>query len=160
MSSFIMSPETVAYIAEYIAAHINNGFNYTHLYNGLPQEFVNRVMIDGMGSPELIYKQLYALNYDAFEGRYEGRHAEDLESCREFANEFSVFDNRIDKPSTGKAEKWHYQMLKSMRCYLYQCNEGEVFVQTDTYKAVENMVKGLTDYIINKLPEYQEAEWK
>lgn len=159
MSSFIMNPKTIAYIAEFMAAHINSGFNYTHLYNGLPQEFVNRVMNDGMASAELIYKQLYTLNYDAFECRYEGRHAEDLETCREYMELFAEYDNRIDRPSSGKAEKWHFQMLKSMRCYLYQCNEGKIYAESETFQAVEEMIKGLTDYIINKLPEYQEAEW-
>lgn len=160
MSSFIMKPESMAYIAEFIAAHINSGFNYTRLYNGLPHEFVQRVMIDGMASAEMIYRHLYALNYSAFNKRYEGRYPDDLDTCNYFTDNFETFDNRIDKPSTGKMEKWHCQMLKSMRCYLYQCSEGAVFVQTDTYKAVEEMVKGLTDYIINKLPEYKEAEWE
>jgi len=51
-----------------------------------------------------------------------------------------------------------YQALKSMHCLRYQCNEGEV-ADTATYKFLEALIESWTYFIINGLPEYEQAEW-
>src|SRR5919106_1342610 len=51
------------------------------------------------------------------------------------------------------------QILKSLHCWLYQCNEGDV-PETGLYGLFNDDVQlYLMDKIITKLPEYQQAEW-
>ena len=51
------------------------------------------------------------------------------------------------------------QVLKSLQCWLYQCNEGDV-PQTALYGLFDNEVRlYLMTEIIDALPEYQEAFW-
>jgi hypothetical protein len=51
------------------------------------------------------------------------------------------------------------QVLKSLHCWLYQCNEGDV-PQTALYGLFDNDVRlYLMDKIITALPEYEQAAW-
>jgi hypothetical protein len=51
------------------------------------------------------------------------------------------------------------QVLKSLQCWLYQCNEGDV-PQTALYGLFDNEVQlYLMNEIIDTLPEYQNAYW-
>jgi hypothetical protein len=51
------------------------------------------------------------------------------------------------------------QVLKSLQCWLYQCNEGDV-PETALYGLFDTDVQmSLMDKIITALPEYEEAEW-
>jgi len=51
------------------------------------------------------------------------------------------------------------QVLKSLQCWLYQCNEGDV-PQTALYGLFDNDVQVyLMMEIIDSLPEYQNAYW-
>ena len=72
---------------------------------------------------------------------------------------FDEYDNRIDQPRNGKAEPWQYQMLKSMECFLYQCDESDEVRDAESFKVVKMMIAALKDYIVSHLPEYQAAEW-
>jgi hypothetical protein len=51
------------------------------------------------------------------------------------------------------------QVLKSLQCWLYQCNEGNV-PATAVYGLFDTAGHlYLMDTIITKLPEYEQAEW-
>jgi hypothetical protein len=51
------------------------------------------------------------------------------------------------------------QVLKSLQCWLYQCNEGDV-PETELYKLFDDDIRlFLMNIIIDTLPEYQRAEW-
>jgi hypothetical protein len=51
------------------------------------------------------------------------------------------------------------QVLKSLQCWLYQCNEGAV-PETELYKLFDADVQMyLMSKIIDTLPEYHKAEW-
>jgi hypothetical protein len=51
------------------------------------------------------------------------------------------------------------QVLKSLQCWLYQCNEGAV-PETALYQLFDNDVQlYLMNEIIDTLPEYQNAVW-
>jgi hypothetical protein len=51
------------------------------------------------------------------------------------------------------------QVLKSLQCWLYQCNEGAV-PETELYQLFDDDIRGyLMSKIISLLPEYEEAEW-
>ena len=59
---------------------------------------------------------------------------------------------------------YHYEMttkmqaLKSLRCWLYQCNEGDTNKQ-DLYKIMDGYADALALSIISAMPEYDQADW-
>ena len=159
MSCTITNPQTVAYIANFITAQINRGYELTGMFVSIPDEFIKDVTENGKIKPQKIFLKLYALNYTAYETRYESDHI-GLSSCLEYMNSFSEYDNNLHRPSTGKIEPWHWQMLKSIQFYLYQCSESEKLMNCTTYKTVKAFETALESMIINALPEYQAAEWE
>ena len=93
--------------------------------------------------PEFRFKlglSMYKLNVDAVNERYQENHDPDLsfKARHEFAN-------RI-------------QVLKSLRCWLYQCTEGEA-VTRPLYKAMETLRDFLALEIVESMPKYEAAEW-
>ena len=160
MSCFIVNPKTVAKIANYIAAQINGGYNCTHLSVDIPSGFVRSVVNEsGFANPEKIYKSLYTLNYVAFCTRYEGRHQENLDRCEENIGNFAEYDTPIAGLFDHQIGAQHYQMLKSMHCFLYQCTEDSELEKFNSYIVVSRMIKALESAIIGRSPEYQAAEW-
>jgi hypothetical protein len=79
-------------------------------------------------------------------------------------------DARYGSGEAGKFRKLDYryqvtvpvplvQVLKSLQCWLYQCNEGDV-PTTALYGLFDNDVQlYLMNEIIDTLPEYQNAVW-
>ena len=57
--------------------------------------------------------------------------------------------------TTAKKE----QVLKTLDCFLYQCNEGNIS-KTKIYKNLEKARQLLADEIISKIPEYDKAAWE
>lgn len=50
------------------------------------------------------------------------------------------------------------QALKSLRCWLYQCSEGNVPEQP-LFKALERYAGDLAFHIVAELPGWNAAEW-
>lgn len=156
MSSFMVESRTLAYIANFIAVQMNHGFNYTGIASAGFSCFMDCIK-DGYADAEEIYKKLYQFNFNAYHERYDGRH--DDECVIE-----AFPDVEIHKPVKYKdgfivVEKWHYQMLKSMECYLYQCNEGDC-PKSEIYQAVKQFKNNLMCFIVHNSAEYQAAKWE
>lgn len=156
MSCFIVNPRTLARIANYICAHINNGYNCTHLALDVSDEFKQLVCnSNGEASEEKIYQELYKLNYKAYNTRYEGRHEpeeNDLDKFAEYDNPpVGMYDHRINAN--------HYQMLKSMECYLYQCAESDELENSIVYKTIQRFKNAIINKIVHSLPAYDAADW-
>lgn len=159
MSCFIMNADTIGYISNFIADYIIGGYNTTGLYVSVPDEFIREVT-KTTDVWKNVYLKLYSLNYMAFEVRYEGRHGENLADCLEFMRDYEQHNKRIHNRDDREVQPYHYQLLKSIQCYLYQCAESEKLMNSTTFKAVKKFEDALTSFIINALPEYQAAEWK
>lgn len=56
----------------------------------------------------------------------------------------------------GKLNK--YQCLKSMECLRYQCSEGNI-PKTRLYKFLDNLIITWQSYIMDGIPEYNQAGW-
>ena len=162
MSCFIVEPKTIAYISNYIADHINNGFNNTRLCVEISDDFKKMVCNNyGYAEPRLIYKKLYLLNWQAYETRYEYRHKENLDLCSEYMQEFEKYDTTLHKYNVDDTvQNWQYQMLKSLECYLYQCAESAELENSIIYKTVNAMKNALMCYIVHNADEYNRAEWR
>ena len=156
MSCFIVNPRTLARMANYICAHINNGYNCTHLALDVSDEFKQLVCnSSGEASEEKIYQELYKLNYKAYNTRYEGRHEPETDDLDKFAE----YDNPPVGMYSSKINENHYQMLKSMECYLYQCAESEELENSIVYKEIQRFKNAIMCKIVHSLPEYEAADW-
>ena len=52
------------------------------------------------------------------------------------------------------------QAYKALRCWIYQCCEGEIPEQSKLYKFFDEIVsQHLAHWIITSVPEYDRAEW-
>ena len=155
MSCFIFNPRTLARIANYICAHINNGYNCTHLPLEVSDEFRQLVSSNGIAREEKVYQELYKLNYKAYNTRYEGRHEPEDNDLDKFAE----YDNPPVGMYSGGINANHYQMLKSMECYLYQCAESEELENSIVYKEIQRFKNAIICKIVHSLPEYDAADW-
>lgn len=156
MSTFMMKSETLAYIANFIAVQMNNGYNYTGL-ESVDFSCFGDCKRGAFISAEEIYKKLYQLNFDAFHERYNGRY--DNECIFEEFIGVEIHKPRVYADYHAVAEKWHYQMLKSLECYLYQCSVDDC-VKTDIYQAVKRFKDALMCFIVHNSAEYHTAEWE
>lgn len=50
------------------------------------------------------------------------------------------------------------QLFKAMRCFLYQCSEGDV-PEESLFKRVAKAADALCHEIVTALPQYDRAEW-
>lgn len=51
-----------------------------------------------------------------------------------------------------------YQALKSLKCLIYQCSEGDV-LDMKLYKTMKELSNFLKDVIVYESEEYEQAEW-
>lgn len=51
-----------------------------------------------------------------------------------------------------------WQMLKTLECYLYQCDEGEAG-KSELLGELQRVERYFAKYLINKIPEYDNANW-
>jgi hypothetical protein len=67
---------------------------------------------------------------------------------------FRALDYQYKAKSASKI-----QVFKSLRCWLYQCKEGDVY-KHHLYQAFETVILDyLMTQIITEMPEYRNAEW-
>lgn len=90
-------------------------------------------------------EEMFTLNCDSIEQRYgEGQ-------AQEFRPLDFVF--KLTRPLG------HYQALKSMRCLLYQCCEGDVPEQSDLYNALDRVSLELSYQLVSRSKEYEAVLW-
>lgn len=52
-----------------------------------------------------------------------------------------------------------FQALKSLQCFLYQCNESRLIEDCFLYKTLKKIESSMMYKIISDLPEYESAQW-
>lgn len=92
-----------------------------------------------------LYMELYQMNREAVKQRY--NEAED-----------SDYIKIPEKPDWNNGKKDKYQALKSMHCLWYQCSEGDV-PKTKMYKTLNDIIHAWEAFIIDAIPEYENARW-
>lgn len=147
MSAWMVSNETLSKIANLIDTYRVTG------YNGFGYDMPGGLMrIVGRKSAKKIFEILADMNIEALKQRYP-KNFDDMIGVIEFIPNAYIWQIR------EKGLTYHWQLLKSLQCYLYQCCEGSV-PDCDLYKELTNLEHTLQSYIISKMPEYQAAEWK
>ncbi len=129
MSSFMVSEKTLSVAADYISSEVSkDGW----LKRNFP--LLNRAAKD-------LFKDLFVLNYQAVDNRYNGK---------------SEIDNI---PSFNLMP--HYNQIiayKQMKCLHYQCSEYGA-ADTDLYKELSKFISITAERIVSSLKEYKLAPW-
>jgi hypothetical protein len=134
MSSFIVHPKTVNCVVSFL-------YWKTQKQDWTPKRLSNELNLDVHDSPGSLAQAMTALNYRATNERYQEN--------EDFKQDESRFDFVIGD---------RIQVLKSLRCWLYQCNEGDV-PETALYKIMDEYADILAYHIVCDLPEYEKAMW-
>ena len=158
MSAFILQPESIRDLACFINSVVTSGYNM-HGFEApelLKKEFPAR----SRHSVRDTYEKLYELNAEAMHFRYPASMKDKVIPPMP-EGEFYV------RPEIGaslhggifrKPTDKHYQILKRLNCFLYQCDEGNV-PESDAYKALKGLERQLMVMIVSSNEAYQRAEW-
>ena len=87
-------------------------------------------------------KELLKLNIDAVNQRYNEK------TNYDFAEKFEFKEIQCNE----------FEILKALHCFTYQCSEGNI-PNKKLYKQMVELENGIAFEIIDKMPEYQKAEW-
>jgi hypothetical protein len=139
MSAFMVEDRTINYIVNWLRRQRDE----LHI---IPDKLQKLGIDTGIpGWAEILGHEMFQLNIKAVDARYgEGE-----------AVRFRKLDYRFEHTEAVPLE----QVLKSLRCWLYQCSEGDI-PQTELYKLFDTDVRlYLMSEIISQIPEYEKAYW-
>jgi hypothetical protein len=134
MSSFIVSDPTINRVVSYLARDKHNA---SYAVRRLREEL--GITSAGSELGKELGVLMSALNIAAVSTRYNEENA--------------VNDYRFKQVLCTKI-----QALKSLRCWIYQCSEGDI-PERPLYKIMDEYADSLAWSIINAMPEYDAAEW-
>ena len=149
-----MSNETLSKLANLISRYYVNSDSMGFYF---PEE-LREELKDARFSGEQIFNKLAELNVDSLSQRY-GDYG-DMVGKIEYLPYCDMWQRPVWDIEYGvtRIEQWHYQFLKSLRCYLYQCCEGDCY-ETGLYKALDKLSLELGYFIATNQPEYELADW-
>lgn len=130
MSAFIVEKQTIDRIINSILAR-RTELTYAEGIPNIP--FDNQEELTAFG------QKLWNMNIDAVNQRYDE-------------------SNDIPTYAFARIKVSHIQALKSLRCFLYQCSEGDV-PATKLYKELDKLSLELAYMITTESQAYDNAEW-
>ena len=154
MSAFMMSNETLSKLANLIARYYVNSDSMGFYFPDELREELKDIRFSG----EKIFNELANLNIASLSQRYYD--CGDMIGKVEYFPHCDIWQRPVWDIEYGitRIEQWHYQFLKSLRCYLYQSCEGDCY-DTGLYKALDKLSLELGYFIATNQPEYELADW-
>jgi hypothetical protein len=140
MSAFMVEDKTINRVVTWLTCEVATNRHFT--LDCLAREY--GVDLTSNQWDEKLAKAMFQLNCDGVNARYGQNEAE----------KFSPLN------FTYKQEDYSslVQALKSLQCWMYQRNEGEV-PETQLYRFFEEVENHLALKIVMNLPEYDKAVW-
>lgn len=151
-----MSNGTLSMLSDFIARYYaNDGRDFSFYF---PEELEKEIG-PGAHNPIVVFSKLAELNVESLRRRYPEYYHEMIEDV-EYIRGCDIFEHDVYDIENGVKfmKPWHYQVLKSFDCYLYQSCEGNCY-KLPLYKAIEALHDKWGYYIANNQPEYEEADW-
>ena len=140
MSAFMVEDKTINRVASNLYSNREGNWTRRQIEKafGIPADGTNRDE-----NARQLGQLMFALNVRGVNCRYgEGE-----------ADKFRPLTYTYQYETTRKL-----QVLKSLRCWLDQCNEGDTDEQT-LYKIMDEYADSLAYSIVSDLPAYDQAEW-
>jgi hypothetical protein len=142
MSAFIVADKTINSIVNWLDRALEEAYGTISIHQKLLEQGFDASVA---GWAERLGYAMFQLNVIAVDARYGS----------DQAKKFRPLAYRYKFTHTVPLA----QVLKSLQCWLYQCNEGDV-PTTALYGLFDNDVQlYLMTEIIDTLPEYQNAHW-
>ena len=150
----MMSNETLSKLANLIARYYVSSDSMGFYF---PEELREELQ-DTRFSGEKIFNELAKLNIASLTQRYHDY--KDMIGDVKYLPQCDMWKRPIWDTEYGivRIEQWHYQFLKSLRCYLYQSCEGDCY-EWKLYKALDQLSLELGYFIATNQPEYELADW-
>ena len=145
MSAFVVGDKTINRIVSWINKVGMGGYADKYIYCIRPLEELGYKLDTDLGCKRLA-EELFTLNCDSVEQRYGEGQAKEFRPL-DFQYKYRGADTSI------------YQVLKSMRCLLYQCCEGYIPEQNSLYQALDRMSLLICYHIVTRSSQYDIAEW-
>ena len=149
MSAFYVGMESISMLTDIIVRYNCSGYNAFGF--DLPKGLLNCFGSDL--SENSIFAALAGMNISALKERY-GENANEMWDEKGYEDGHDIWE-----PRTGRVEQWHYQLLKSLDCYIYQCSEGSI-PDMELYKQMERFDAILAGWIARNQLQYENAEWR
>lgn len=151
----MVNNETLSMLANLIV----RGFSHPDSFSFYMPEELKTALGNERFDGEQVFYALANLNIESLKQRYSDYddmvgEVEYLPNCDIWKPEVFDWDNGITI-----MEAWHYQVLKSLDCYLYQCCEGECD-ELPLYKAIDVFCDKWSWYIAHNQVGYELADWK
>ena len=156
MSAFMMSNETLSMLADFIARYYRNEGRDFGFY--FPEELEKELGTLAF-EPEIVFFRLAKLNIESLKRRYPDFYEEMIGDVK-YIPGCDVFQHDVYDIENGVKfmKQWHYQILKSFDCYLYQSCEGNCY-KLLLYKAIQALRDKWGGYIAQNQPMYELADW-
>ena len=137
MSAYIVSKATIDRIVTRI--HGAHGiYSIERSYPAIYQAY--------KGDCNRLGQNLWKLNVKAVNQRYNEN------------NPVEIYQYAFDRNCAGGKRKQQVRVFKSLRCFLYQCSEGDV-PETPLFQELDRYCSALAADIVAELPEYEDAAW-
>lgn len=140
MSAYIVEDETINRIVSYLD-HDRDG------------EWMRRKVAGVLGVARFdvlaLASAMFALNVEAVECRYG-----DSATYGTGEGSFRPLDFAYSYESANV-----FQVIKSLKCWLYQCSEGDIPEQSALFRVLEQYAGELACGIVSDMPQYEAASW-
>jgi hypothetical protein len=144
MSSFIVGSGTINQVLVYLQSNARDPMS-NHVSKALEQ-FGFNYNLERSESLKALGEAMMELNLKGVEACYNKRAEEMFEGI---AYDFDLGYHLPDK----------IQSLKSLRCFLYQCTEGDIPKTSKLFQALQEVSNRLAHDIVQDLPQWEDARW-
>lgn len=162
MSAYILQPERIAQLADYLTSLYNMGYNYFGYE--LPEEIREEIRDcrDKYNyiSVKRVFEKLYNFNAAAVAGRYKSEISEvpEMPETKAIYHPRECLKSDEIREYCENIKPWHYELLKLIQCFIYQCSE-EATINSTLYKGFRELERRLMGFIIDNTPAYKKAAW-
>lgn len=161
MSCYILSKDDLAKISEIICTAIkgqNRAFPPNDMLPEALREYIDfayeRIDV------QKVYERIFKMNTSAFQLRYPDKKipVPGEYNCLNFVKPLNK-NPAIQTQYADIIEPWHYESVRLLNCYLYQCCEGNI-PTWPLYRGIQELSNCFLRYMITQLPQYIEATEK
>lgn len=145
MSAFVVSDQTINELVSWLYDIGKRGTSSNRYYLLWRLREAGYKLDTQLGCKRLA-EEIFTLNCDSIEQRYGEGQAEEFRPL-DFDFEYSPMTVNV------------YQFLKSLRCFQYQCCEGNVPELSTLYDLLERLSGAVALSIVSDLDAYEAASW-
>lgn len=155
MSCFLLSEKSLAILAAFIERVGVSGFDTTGI--SCP-ESLRCEMGEDITSDKKIFYRLYDLNKRAVCGRYKINFTECNLAPDYIRADISKIVKWNNVSGSFVVESWHYQIIKTLSCFIYQSDEDETR-RDPLLQGLKDLYSTLSEFIICNNEEYIKSVW-